>query len=201
MICTYRAKRLRLPYGKVIPLLSQMNQVFVNFVVHVVRTSCKALQKHGTEQSGHPQEFAAYLASQGITKVPLDSFHGNHFNILFHIAAGLYSIKSHVVHFFDNVLSTGNQLLPAVSADVKETLFTTEVRALEFIDKHIAAPLWKLLQDISLARPLEPAGWLPRGGQIFTTLMNSGSSHHGIRTEHLHNEQNRAAPHSTCLFF
>lgn len=119
--------------------------------VRLVRSACKALQKHGSEQSGHPQEFAAYLSSVGISKVPLDSFRGNRFNILFHNAAGLFYVKDHVSHFLENVFGKGNKLLQAVAADMKEPVFLAEVRALGLIDKHLTTPLWNLLEDKSVS--------------------------------------------------
>ena len=61
--------------------------------VRLVRTACKALSKHGSEQSGIYQPFTAYLSSNNIPKNPLASFRGNRFNILFYDAGAVYHIS------------------------------------------------------------------------------------------------------------
>ena len=43
-------------------------------IVHLVKTACKALCKHGSEQSGVYQPFTAFLATNSINKNPLVSF-------------------------------------------------------------------------------------------------------------------------------
>ena len=115
--------------------------------VRLVRTACKALERHGSEQSGFPEEFAAFLRQRGVSQVPLDTFRGNRFNILFHNAAGLYSVRDHALSFLTTVFDRPNMLLQAVTADLKEPLFLAGVRALGLIDKHLSAPLWKLLEN------------------------------------------------------
>lgn len=51
-------------------------------VVRLVRTACKALSKHGSEQSGVYQSFTSYLESNGIKRNPLASFRGNRFSMM-----------------------------------------------------------------------------------------------------------------------
>eukprot|EP00117_Sycon_ciliatum_P036187 scpid41604/ scgid27282/ len=116
-------------------------------VVRLVRTSCKALEKHGSEQSGYPEDFAAYLSSQGIDDVPLDTFRGNRFNILFHNAAGVFYLNQHMSSFLENIFEKPNLLLQAVAADLKEPVFIAGVRALGLVDKHLTSPLWRVLED------------------------------------------------------
>lgn len=65
--------------------------------------------------------FSEYLKTQGIRRVPLSSFKGNHFNIVFHNAAGVYFLSECVKVFLESTYSTGNKLLQAVLADVKVT--------------------------------------------------------------------------------
>jgi hypothetical protein len=56
----------------------------------MVRTVCKAVQDRDCEKSGKPVEFREFLQTQGQVKdVPLASFKGNIFNILFHNSAGV----------------------------------------------------------------------------------------------------------------
>ena len=64
-------------------------------IVHLIRTACKALCKHGSEQSGVYQPFTTFLATNGIKKNPLVSFRGNRFNIVFYDAGALYYISDH----------------------------------------------------------------------------------------------------------
>ena len=57
--------------------------------VRLVRTVCKAFHKHGSEQAGCPIQFESYLHSAGFDGLPLASFKGNRFNILFYNAGGV----------------------------------------------------------------------------------------------------------------
>jgi len=51
--------------------------------VRLVRTACKALSKHGSEQSGVYQSFTSSLSSHGVPKNPMASFKRNCFNFFF----------------------------------------------------------------------------------------------------------------------
>ena len=68
-------------------------------IVRLIRTACKALCKHGSEQSGVYQPFTTFLATNGIKKNPLVSFRGNRFNIVFYDSGALYYISDQVVKF------------------------------------------------------------------------------------------------------
>ena len=50
-------------------------------VQRLVRTACKAFHHRGSQQAGCSTYFRTYLRRQGITKIPLAAFVGNHFNI------------------------------------------------------------------------------------------------------------------------
>ena len=52
-------------------------------IVRLVRTTCKAMCRHGSEQADVYQPFTAFLRSNEIAKNPLAPFRGNRFNILF----------------------------------------------------------------------------------------------------------------------
>ena len=67
--------------------------------VRLVRTACKALSKHGSEQSGVYQSFTTFLLSHGVSRNPLASFKGNRFNILFYDAGALFYILELVKNF------------------------------------------------------------------------------------------------------
>ena len=87
--------------------------------VWLIRTACKALSKHGCEQSDVFQAFTSYLKLNGVKRNPLATFKGNRFNILFYDAGALFYIAPLVKSFFGNVWQTPNQLLRAVYADIQ----------------------------------------------------------------------------------
>ena len=68
-------------------------------VIRLIRTACKALCKHGNEQSGVYLPFSSFLASKGVKKNPLVSFRGYRFNILFYDAGAVYYISEHISFF------------------------------------------------------------------------------------------------------
>ena len=84
--------------------------------LRLVRTACKALQKHGSEQSGRPEDFAAFCTSKNI-EIPLATFCRNRLNILFFNATGVYFLSSTMKEFF--FFHTTNRLLQAVAADIE----------------------------------------------------------------------------------
>ena len=115
-----------------------------------VRTACKAFEKHGNEQSGAHMAFLTLLQNHPLyqlDKVPLASFRGNRFNILFHDAGLLYYLKQAVQEFFETGISTNNRLLKAVEADSKVDEYWAACRALGLVNKHITGPFWRLLES------------------------------------------------------
>ena len=82
-----------------------------------------------------------------LTKVPLATFRGNRFNIIFFDAGILYYLREAIEGFFEAGLSTGNQLLRAVEADSKITEYWSACRALGLISKFITGPFWRLLES------------------------------------------------------
>ena len=121
-------------------------------VGRLVRTACKALSKHGSEQSGVYQSFTSFLESNGIKRNPLASFRGNRFYILFYDAGALYYISNLVKIFFCEVWQTPNQLLRAVLSDIQVPEYLAGCRALGLVNKVITGPLWRVLgtPDISI---------------------------------------------------
>ena len=121
-------------------------------VVRLVRTACKALCRHGSEQSGVYQSFTSHLATNGIKRNPLASFRGNRFNILFYDAGAVYYISDVVVSFFRDIWQTPNQLLRAVCSDMQVPEYLAGCRALGLINKVVTGPLWRVLEssDISI---------------------------------------------------
>ena len=91
--------------------------------VCLVRTVCNAVQKHGSERAGVHVYFAQYLREKGINSMPLATFRGNRFNIIFHDAAGVYYLQ----RFFNLMVQT---ILTAVAADLAEPTFIAGCKAL-----------------------------------------------------------------------
>jgi len=119
--------------------------------VQLVRTACKVLSKHGSEQSGVYQSFTAFLLSHGVSKNPLASFQGNRFNILFYDAGALFYIATLVRKFFIDVWQTPNQLLRAVLADIQVPEYLAGCKALGLINKIITGLLWRVLESDSVS--------------------------------------------------
>ena len=119
--------------------------------VRLIRTACKALSKHGSEQSGVFQPFTSYLTTNGVKRNPLASFRGNRFNILFYDAGALYYISSLVKAFFLEVWQTPNQLLRAVLSDIQVLEYLAGCRALGLVNKVITGPLWRILETPTIS--------------------------------------------------
>ena len=115
--------------------------------VRLVRTACKAFERRGSEKSGHPLKFAAFLRRKGIHKVPLDHFKGNRFNILFHNAAGVYFLRSLLTEFLTDVWGTSNKLLKSVLDDLKNDFNVAGCKVLGLINKLVSAPFWRALES------------------------------------------------------
>ena len=67
--------------------------------IRLVRNVCRAFHKHGSEQAGCPVPFLAHIQSVGFSGLPLTTFKGNRFNIVFHNAAGVYFFVSQLLSF------------------------------------------------------------------------------------------------------
>ena len=80
----------------------------------------QSFECQGSEKSGHPLKFAAFLRRKGIHKVPLAHFKGNRFNILFHNAAGVYFLRSLLIEFLADVWVLPNKLLKSVFQDATD---------------------------------------------------------------------------------
>ena len=68
-------------------------------IVRLVRTTCKAMCRHGSEQADVYQPFTAFLRSNEIAKNPLAPFRGNRFNILFYDAGVVYYLAPLISKF------------------------------------------------------------------------------------------------------
>ena len=115
--------------------------------VRLVRTACKAFSRRACEKSGCPLQFSSYLKQQGIDNTPLINFRGNHYNVLFANGGRVYQLNEHIVNFLRNVWGTPNRLLQAVLNDAESDLSIAGCKALGLIDKHITAPLWRIMES------------------------------------------------------
>ena len=58
--------------------------------LRLVRTACKAFEKHGSKKTGEMVEFSEFARTKGIDCLPLTSYRGNRFNVIFYDAAGVF---------------------------------------------------------------------------------------------------------------
>ena len=114
-------------------------------IVCLLFTACKALSKHGSEQSCVYMSFTSHIMSSG-KKNPLASFRGNRFNILFYAAGALYYISDAVDTFFGVVWQTLNQFLRAVVSDIEVPEYLAGCRALGLVNKVFTRLLWHVLE-------------------------------------------------------
>ena len=72
-------------------------------------------------------------------------FLGNHFNILYYDAAGVYYLQEHMVRFIETIRGVqANHLLQAVLADLKNPVYISGCRALGLV---VTGPLWRQLRE------------------------------------------------------
>ena len=112
----------------------------------LIRTLCKAVEDHGCEKSGRMVDFNLALEQDGISKNPLAQFRGNRFNIIFYNGGAAYYLHKTCINFFAN--NDENNLLKAVSQDLKVESFIAGCRALGLVNKFLTGPLWRLLVKV-----------------------------------------------------
>ncbi|CAG2205351.1 unnamed protein product [Mytilus edulis] len=113
----------------------------------LVRTVCKAVQDRGCEKAGKPVQFRDFLHTQGqVKEVPLASFKGNRFNILFHNAAGVYYLLNDLLAFAEEH-KADNRLFTAVNADLSILSFQAGARALGIVSKMVTGPMWRFMEE------------------------------------------------------
>ena len=111
----------------------------------LIRTACKAFERHGSEQVGEAAGFQAFATTNGLTHIPLAKFRGNRFNIIFHNAAGIYFLAETMTAYL--AFSCGNRLLAAVKEDLLDPRFVTGCRAVGLFGKFVTAPMWRFLES------------------------------------------------------
>ena len=118
----------------------------------LVRTACKAFHSRGSEQAGCSTLFRTFLRHEGVEKLPLASFKGNRFNIVFYDAAGVYYLKSYMIDYLTSHHGSNlNRLLQAVLADLKSDCNIAGCKALGIIDKVVTGPFWRHLKTSTVS--------------------------------------------------
>ena len=104
------------------------------------------MQAKGCERSGRAVSSANYVRGQGVESVPLASFVGNRFNILFHNGGGVFLLYDQLKSFFE-WMKEENKLLKAVHYDLEVTSIVAGCTALGLIDKFVIGPLWREIEN------------------------------------------------------
>ena len=111
----------------------------------LIRSPCKAFERHGSEQVGQSVEFETYAKSKGINNIPLAKFRGNRFNIIFHNAAGIFYLAPTMVAYLG--FCRMNRLMESVKKDLMDVRLVVGCRALGLLGKFVTAPLWRFLES------------------------------------------------------
>ncbi|CAC5418647.1 unnamed protein product [Mytilus coruscus] len=113
----------------------------------LVRTVCKSVQDRGCEKAGKPVQFWDLVQPQGqVKEMPLASFKGNRFNILFHNAVEVYYLLNDLLSFAEDH-KTDNRLFTAVNADLCILSFQAVARALGIISKMVTGTMWRFMEE------------------------------------------------------
>lgn len=121
-------------------------------VCRLVRTASKAfgVGSGGDEKSGCQGQFRTFasdfLREHGMRSVPLKSYRGTRFNILFSNAAVVFFLQPVMKDFLEK-FGAGNKLLQSVLFDLKTPEFVAGVKALGLLSKLVTCPLWTVLED------------------------------------------------------
>jgi E1A/CREB-binding protein len=117
--------------------------------VRLVRTACKALQYGGDDKSGCHKVFLEFvkpfLSSHGIRTLPLTTFRGNRFNVLFENAAPIYFLHQEIRQFLEG--NATNQLLKSILHDLNVPFFLAGCKALGLISCLLTQPLWSVIES------------------------------------------------------
>jgi len=134
------------------PCYSKRDNDYEPGVCRLVRSASKAfgVGSGGDEKSGCQGNFktfaSEFLQEHGMRSVPLRSYRGTRFNILFSNAAAVFFLQP-VMKDFLKKFGAGNKLLQSVLFDLKTPEFVAGVKALGLISKLVTCPLWTVLED------------------------------------------------------
>lgn len=66
--------------------------------------------------------------------------------MIFMVGGAVFFHEAGIRHFLDNVYGPSNDLLKAVTLDIKEDLYLAGAKALGLISKFVKSPLWRLIE-------------------------------------------------------
>jgi hypothetical protein len=100
--------------------------------LRLIRTCSKMCAVGEDEKSGCSLEWKTFLQEK-CEKNLITRFKHNRFNLVFVLGKAVYFHSKNISHFLDSVHGTTNNLLKAVSLDIKEPIYLAGVRALGLI--------------------------------------------------------------------
>ena len=115
----------------------------------LIRAASKAFGEGsgGDEKSGSFKTYVnTFLRQYKFKSLPLRSYRGARFNILFQNAAAVFFLHSQMTEFLESY-GTENRLLKSILSDLKTIEFIAGVKALGLIYLLITCPLWTVLED------------------------------------------------------
>lgn len=117
----------------------------------LVRTASKAFAAGGDEKSGCHSNFAVYLkpflTENGLRSLPLKTFGGSRFNILFSNAGCVYFLHEKMLQYLSGSNISDNKLLKSVLHDLSTQEFIAGTKCLGLVSKLLTCPLWKIIED------------------------------------------------------
>lgn len=121
-----------------------------------MRTASKAfgVGSGGDEKSGCQGQFklyaAEFLRENSMKTVPLRSYRGTRFNILFYNSACVFFLHKKIRDFLETT-DNRNRLLLSILHDLKTPEFIAGIKALGLLCKLVTSPLWSVLEDITVS--------------------------------------------------
>lgn len=113
--------------------------------LRLLRTASKCFAIGQDEKNGASLPWTTYLKSKN-KKNHIVRFKHNRFNLVFSLASAVFYHKEEISEFLNKVHGSNNDLLKAVSLDIKADLLLAGLKAFGLISKLVTGPLWKLLE-------------------------------------------------------
>ena len=117
--------------------------------IRLVRTASKAAAYGGDEKSGCHGRFAEFMSptlkSQGYSRLPLEPFRGNRFNVVFKNAACVFFLAENLNTFLES--NATNKLLKSVKYDLNIPQYLAGCKALGLVSYLVTMPLWTTIED------------------------------------------------------
>ncbi|KAK3106600.1 hypothetical protein FSP39_023288 [Pinctada imbricata] len=113
--------------------------------LRLLRTCSKSFARGEDEKSGVFLPWTTFLKEKK-EKNRITRFKHNRFNMIFMSSSALFYHHEDVSEFLDSVHGTTNDLLRAVTLDVKEPLILAGVKVLALLSKFETSPLWRLIE-------------------------------------------------------